>query len=249
VLDHWWQTELGWPAIANCAGMELQPVKPGSPTMPVPGYDIHVIGDDGTEAGPGEIGNIVIRLPLPPGTLPTLWHNDEGFKKSYLNRFPGYYLTGDAGYRDADGYFYVMSRVDDIINVAGHRLSTGGIEEVLSGHPDVAECAVIGAADALKGEVPLGFVVVKAGVNRRHEDIAAELVDRVRTTIGAFTCFKTALVVKALPKTRSGKILRGTMKRIADGLDYTMPATIEDPSVLADVGEQLRSSGLQRTRE
>ena len=249
VLDHWWQTELGWPAIANCAGMELQPVKPGSPTMPVPGYDIHVLGDDGTEAGPGEIGNIVIRLPLPPGTLPTLWHNDEGFKKSYLNRFPGYYLTGDAGYRDADGYFYVMSRVDDIINVAGHRLSTGGIEEVLSGHPDVAECAVIGAADDLKGEVPLGFVVVKAGVNRRHEDIAAELVDRVRTTIGAFTCFKMALVVKALPKTRSGKILRGTMKRIADGLDYTMPATIEDPSVLADVGEQLRASGLQRTRE
>jgi propionyl-CoA synthetase len=247
VLDHWWQTELGWPAIANCAGIALQPVKPGSPTRAVPGYDIHVLGDDGREVAAGEIGNIVIRLPLPPGTLPTLWHNDEGFEKSYLRRFAGYYLTGDAGYCDADGYFYVMSRVDDIINVAGHRLSTGGIEEVLAGHPDVAECAVIGAADELKGEVPIGFVVLKAGVNRRHEDIAAELVDRVRTTIGAFTCFRKALVVKALPKTRSGKILRGTMKKIADGLDYSMPATIEDPSVLADVGEQLRASIDERT--
>ena len=249
VLDHWWQTELGWPAIANCAGFGVQPVKPGSPTMPVPGYDIRVLNDEGAESAVGEIGNIVIRLPLPPGTLPTLWHNDAGFEKSYLNRFPGYYLTGDAGYRDADGYFYVMSRIDDIINVAGHRLSTGGIEEVLSGHPDVAECAVIGAADDLKGEVPLGFVVIKAGVSRRDQDISAELVDRVRTSIGAFACFKTALVVKALPKTRSGKILRGTMKRIADGLEYTMPATIEDPSVLIDVGEQLRVSGLRRSRE
>ena len=247
VLDHWWQTELGWPAIANCAGFGVQPVKPGSPTMPVPGYDIRVLNDEGAESAAGEIGNIVIRLPLPPGTLPTLWHNDEGFEKSYLNRFPGYYLTGDAGYRDADGYFYVMSRIDDIINVAGHRLSTGGIEEVLSGHPDVAECAVIGAADDLKGEVPIGFVVIKAGVSRRDQDISAELVDRVRTSIGAFACFKTALVVKALPKTRSGKILRGTMKRIADGLEYTMPATIEDPSVLIDVGEQLRESGLRRS--
>src|SRR6476660_3332831 len=249
VIDHWWQTELGWPAIANCAGFGVQPVKPGSPTMPVPGYDIRVLNDEGAESAAGEIGNIVIRLPLPPGTLPTLWHNDEGFEKSYLNRFPGYYLTGDAGYCDADGYFYVMSRVDDIINVAGHRLSTGGIEEVLSGHPDVAECAVIGAADDLKGEVPIGFVVIKAGVSRRDQDISTELVDRVRTSIGAFACFKTALVVKALPKTRSGKILRGTMKRIADGLEYTMPATIEDPSVLIDVGEQLRESGLRRSRE
>ncbi|HUR34426.1 MAG TPA: propionyl-CoA synthetase [Vicinamibacterales bacterium] len=239
-LDHWWQTELGWPAIANCAGLGLQPVKPGSPTRPVPGYDIHVVGDDGKEAVPDEIGNIVIRLPLPPGTLPTLWHNDAGYEKSYLARFPGYYLTGDAGYRDADGYLYVMSRVDDIINVAGHRLSTGGIEEVLAGHPDVAECAVIGVADDLKGEVPLGFFVLKAGVLRSDDAIAAELVERVRNSIGAFACFRTALAVKALPKTRSGKILRGTMKKIADGVDYTVPATIEDPAVLADVGVRLK---------
>jgi propionyl-CoA synthetase len=243
VLDHWWQTELGWPAIANCAGLGLAPVKPGSPTRPVPGYDIHVLGDDGKEAPPDAIGNIVIRLPLPPGTLPTLWHNDAGYEKSYLARFPGYYLTGDAGYRDADGYFYVMSRVDDIINVAGHRLSTGGIEEVLAGHPDVAECAVIGVADEVKGEVPLGFVVLKAGVTTSEQDVAAELVERVRTNIGAFACFRTALVVRGLPKTRSGKILRGTMKKIADGVDYTVPATIEDSAVLADVGERLRMSG------
>jgi len=243
VLDHWWQTELGWPAIANCAGLGLAPVKPGSPTRPVPGYDIHVLGDDGREVPSDAIGNIVIRLPMPPGTLPTLWHNDAGYEKSYLARYPGYYLTGDAGYRDQDGYFYVMSRVDDIINVAGHRLSTGGIEEVLAGHRDVAECAVIGVADEVKGEVPLGFVVLKAGVTTSEQDVAAELVERVRENIGAFACFRTALVVRALPKTRSGKILRGTMKKIADGLDYTVPATIEDAAVLADVGERLRTSG------
>jgi propionyl-CoA synthetase len=247
-LDHWWQTELGWPAIANCAGIALQPVKPGSPTRPVPGYDIRVLRDDGREAGPDEIGNIVIRLPLPPGTLPTLWRNDAGFEKSYLARYPGYYLTGDAGYRDADGYFYVMSRIDDIINVAGHRLSTGAIEEVLAGHADVAECAVIGVADELKGEVPLGFVVLKAGVNRPEADIGAELIERVRTTIGPVACFKTALVVKGLPKTRSGKILRGTMKKIADGVDYTIPATIEDPVVLSDVGARLHEFGYPASR-
>lgn len=243
-LDHWWQTELGWPAIANPAGIGLQPVKPGSPTRPVPGYDIRVLGDDGREVGADEIGNIVIRLPLPPGTLTTLWHNDAGYEKSYLNRFNGYYLTGDAGYRDADGYFYVMSRVDDIINVAGHRLSTGGIEEVLASHPDVAECAVVGHVDDLKGEVPIGFVVLKAGVARAEADIAAELVERVRTTIGAFACFRTALVVLGLPKTRSGKILRGTIKKIADGQAYTMPATIEDPAVLAAVTDRLRTAGI-----
>jgi propionyl-CoA synthetase len=245
-LDHWWQTELGWPAIANCAGIALEPVKPGSPTRPVPGYDIHVLTEEGGEAPPNQIGNIVIRLPLPPGTLPTLWHNDAGYEQSYLSRYPGYYLTGDAGYRDADGYFYVMSRVDDIINVAGHRLSTGGIEEVLAGHPDVAECAVIGAADEVKGEVPLGFVVLKAGVTRHEHDIAAELIERVRASIGAFACFKTAIVVKGLPKTRSGKILRGTMKKIADGVDYTTPATIEDASVLLEVGERMREKGFVR---
>jgi propionyl-CoA synthetase len=209
----------------------------------VPGYDIRVLADDGREVAPEEIGNIAIRLPLPPGTLTTLWHNDAGYEKSYLSRYRGYYLTGDAGYRDAEGYFYVMSRIDDIINVAGHRLSTGGIEEVLAGHPDVAECAVIGVADEVKGEVPIGFFVLKAGVSRPDAQIAAELVERVRTTIGAFACFRTALAVAGLPKTRSGKILRGTMKKIADGQDYTLPATIEDPVVLSDVTARLRQSG------
>jgi propionyl-CoA synthetase len=243
VIDHWWQTELGWPAIANCAGLGLLPVKPGSPTRPVPGYDIRVLTDVGEEAAAGQIGKIVIKLPLPPGALPTLWHNDEGFKRSYLVQHPGYYLTGDAGYKDEDGYLYVMSRIDDIINVAGHRLSTGSIEETLSGHPDVAECAVIGAADAMKGEVPVGFVVLKSGVTRTHDDVVHELVERVREDIGAFACFRTALVVRALPKTRSGKILRGTMKRIADGAEYTLPATIEDPNVLNEIGNELKTVG------
>ena len=218
-------------------------MKPGSPTRPVPGYDVRVLTDSGEEARPNQIGRLVIRLPLPPGSLSTLWQNDEGFLRSYLTQHPGFYLTGDAGFRDDDGYFYVMSRVDDIINVAGHRLSTGAIEEVLAGHPDVAECAVVGAADELKGEIPVGFVVTKAGVVRGEQVIAGELVERVRTTIGAFACFKTALVVKALPKTRSGKILRGTMKRIADGAEYTLPATIEDPMVLADISEKLKTVG------
>jgi propionyl-CoA synthetase len=243
VIDHWWQTELGWPAIANCAGLGMLPVKPGSPTRPVPGYDIRVIGEDNREAPAGQIGRIMIRLPLPPGALPTLWQNDQGFVQSYLSQCPGYYLTGDAGYADEDGYLYVMSRVDDIINVAGHRLSTGAIEEVLAGHPDVAECAVIGAADELKGEVPVGFVVLKAGVARADGEVVGDLVVRVRDTIGAFACFRTALVVKALPKTRSGKILRGTMKRIADGNEYAVPATIEDAGVLADISEKLKTAG------
>jgi propionyl-CoA synthetase len=239
VIDHWWQTELGWPAIANCVGLGLLPVKPGSPTRPVPGYDISVLGDDGSPMGPGQIGRIVIKLPLPPGALPTLWHNDDGFVNSYLSQCPGFYLTGDAGYTDEDGYFYVMSRIDDIINVAGHRLSTGGMEEVLAGHSDVAECAVVGIADPLKGEVPVGFVVLKAGVDRAHDAIAAELVARVRELIGPVAAFKQALIVKALPKTRSGKILRGTIKKIADGVEYTTPATIEDPAVLDHIIERL----------
>jgi propionyl-CoA synthetase len=243
VIDHWWQTELGWPAIANCAGLGMLPIKPGSPTKPVPGYDIRVLTDEGHEAKTNQIGKIMIKLPLPPGALPTLWHNDEGFKTSYLVQHPGYYLTGDAGYQDDAGYFYVMSRIDDIINVAGHRLSTGSIEESLSGHPDVAECAVIGAADELKGEIPVGFVVLKAGVTSAPDQVVRELVERVRTSIGAFACFRTALVVKALPKTRSGKILRGTMKKIADGVQYTLPATIEDPAVLSDIGAELKTAG------
>ena len=249
VIDHWWQTELGWPAIANCAGLGLLPIKPGSPTKPVPGYDIRVLTDEGHEAKANQIGKIMIKLPLPPGSLPTLWHNDEGFKTSYLVQHPGYYLTGDAGYKDDAGYFYVMSRIDDIINVAGHRLSTGSIEESLSGHPDVAECAVIGAADELKGEIPVGFVVLKAGVASAPDQVVRELVERVRSSIGAFACFRTALVVKALPKTRSGKILRGTMKKIADGVQYTLPATIEDPAVLSDIGAELKTAGYARTAE
>jgi propionyl-CoA synthetase len=246
VIDHWWQTELGWPALANCVGLGMLPVKPGSPTRPVPGYDIRVIADDGNEVGAGQIGKIVIRLPLPPGALPTLWHNDDGFVRSYLSQHPGYYLTGDAGYTDEDGYFYVMSRIDDIINVAGHRLSTGAMEEVLAGHADIAECAVVGVADPLKGEVPVGFVVLKAGVAREDGVIAGELVARVRELIGPVAAFKLALVVKSLPKTRSGKILRGTIKKIADGVEYTMPATIEDPSVLAHVAECLTAIGYPR---
>jgi len=243
VIDHWWQTELGWPALANSVGIEMLPVKPGSPTKPVPGYDIRVLGDDGAPVGAGQIGKIVIKLPLPPGALPTLWNNDEGFIKTYLSQHAGYYLAGDAGYVDDDGYFYVMSRIDDIINVAGHRLSTGAMEEVLSGHADVAECAVVGVADALKGEVPIGFVVLKAGVSRAPDTIAAELVERVRDQIGPVAAFKQALVVKGLPKTRSGKILRGTIKKIADGVEYTMPATIEDPAVLDQIADQLRGRG------
>jgi propionyl-CoA synthetase len=246
VVDHWWQTELGWPAIANCAGLGLLPVKPGSPTLPVPGYDVRVVDDNMQEAAPHTIGRLVIRLPLPPGCLPTLWRNDEGFVRSYLSQVPGFYLTGDAGYKDEDGYVYVMSRIDDIINVAGHRLSTGGIEEVLAGHPDVAECAVVGAFDELKGEVPVGLVVLNARVERVHDELVAELVDRVRSTIGAFACFRSAVVVQALPKTRSGKILRGTIKRIADSVEYTVPATIEDPTVLTGIRERLTTIGYAR---
>jgi propionyl-CoA synthetase len=243
VIDHWWQTETGWPIAANCVGLGTLPVKPGSPTKPVPGYDVRVLDEEGRSVKPGDIGAIVLALPLPPGCLPTLWNNDAGYEKSYLSRYPGHYLTGDAGYRDEDGYVYIMSRVDDIINVAGHRLSTGAMEEVLAGHPDVAECAVVGVADALKGEVPLGFVVTKAGVARSDAEIARELVERVRADIGPVAAFKTALVVKRLPKTRSGKILRGTMKRIADGVEYTVPATIDDPVILDEIGDALQGAG------
>jgi propionyl-CoA synthetase len=246
VIDHWWQTETGWPIAANCVGLGMLPVKPGSPTKPVPGYDVRVLAEDGGELKAGDIGAIVIRLPLPPGCLPTLWNNDAGYEKSYLSRYPGNYLTGDAGYKDEDGYVYIMSRVDDIINVAGHRLSTGAMEEVLAGHPDVAECAVVGVADELKGEVPVGFVVTKAGVARADADIVRELVERVRGDIGPVAAFKTAMVVKRLPKTRSGKILRGTMKKIADGAEYTVPATIDDPAILEEIGDALKGVGYPR---
>jgi len=246
VVDHWWQTETAWPIAANCVGLGMLPVKPGSPTKPVPGYDVQVLAEDGGRMKAGDIGAIVIKLPLPPGCLPTLWNNDAGYEKSYLSRYPGYYLTGDAGFKDDDGYVYIMSRVDDIINVAGHRLSTGAMEEVLAGHPDVAECAVVGVADDLKGEVPVGFVVTKAGVVRGDDEIVRELVERVRGNIGPVAAFKTAMVVKRLPKTRSGKILRGTMKRIADGVEYNVPATIDDPAILGEIGEALKGVGYPR---
>jgi propionyl-CoA synthetase len=248
VIDHWWQTETGWPIAANCVGLGALPVKAGSPTKAVPGYDVRVLSEENTEMPAGQIGSIAIRLPLPPGCLPTLWNNDAGYVQSYLAKHPGYYLTADAGYRDEDGYLYIMSRVDDIINVAGHRLSTGAMEEVLAGHPDVAECAVVGVADEIKGEVPVGFVVTKAGVERSEADIAGELVQRVRAQIGPVAAFKTAILVKRLPKTRSGKILRGTVKRIADGLEYTLPATIDDPAILDEIAEALRQKGYAKER-
>jgi propionyl-CoA synthetase len=243
VIDHWWQTETAWPIAANCVGLGMLPVKPGSPTKPVPGYDVRVLGEDNQLLPAGQIGSIAIKLPLPPGCLPTLWENDAGYERSYLRQHPGHYLTGDAGYRDEDGYVYIMSRVDDIINVAGHRLSTGGMEEVLASHPDVAECAVVGVADELKGEIPMGFVVTKAGVERSEADIVKELVDLVRDRIGPVASFKVATVVARLPKTRSGKILRGTMKKIADGTEYSVPATIDDPAILGEIADSLKTLG------
>ena len=246
VIDHWWQTETGWPMAANCVGLGMLPVKPGSPTKVVPGYDIQVLGEDNRPMPAGQIGSIAVKLPMPPGTLPTLWHNDAGFERSYLTRHPGFYLTGDAGYLDEDGYIYIMSRVDDIINVAGHRLSTGAMEEVLSSHPDVAECAVMGVADEIKGEVPVGLVVTKAGVVRGEVELCRELVELVREKIGPVASFKTVAVVKRLPKTRSGKILRGTMKKIADGVEYGVPATIDDPAILGEIGDSLKALGYPR---
>jgi propionyl-CoA synthetase len=246
VVDHWWQTETGWPMAANCVGLGMLPVKPGSPTKIVPGYDIRVLGEDNQEMPAGQIGSIAVKLPMPPGSLPTLWNNDAGYERSYLKRHPGFYLTGDAGYKDEDDYIYIMSRVDDIINVAGHRLSTGAMEEVLSSHPDVAECAVMGVADEIKGEVPVGLVVTKAGVVRADADLCRELVELVRERIGPVAAFKTVAVVKRLPKTRSGKILRGTMKKIADGVEHGVPATIDDPTVLGEIGDSLKALGYPR---
>jgi propionyl-CoA synthetase len=242
VIDHWWQTETGWPVAANCLGLEPMPVKPGSPTVAVPGYDVRVLDDDGKELPDGEIGAIVIRLPLPPGCLSTLWNAEQRYRDGYLKRFPGCYLTGDAGIRDADGYLWIMSRIDDVINVAGHRLSTGEMEEALAGHPAVAECAVFGVTDALKGEVPLGLVVLKSGVETDPEQIRSELVERVRDRIGPVAAFKRVVIVDRLPKTRSGKILRGTMKKIAEGRDYSLPATIDDPVILDEIEVALRRS-------
>jgi propionyl-CoA synthetase len=247
VIDHWWQTETGWPIGANCLGIQRLPVKHGSCTRPVPGWDVRVLDSEAEGAARelprGEIGAIAIKLPLPPGALPTLWQADDRFVQSYLSRFPGYYETADAGLIDADDYIHVMTRTDDIINVAAHRLSTGEIEEVLASHPDVAECAVIGVADPLKGQVPLGFLVLKAGVGRDTEEIEREVVQLVRDRIGPVASFKAALVVAGLPKTRSGKILRGTIRRIADGEDCPMPATIEDPGILGEIEKALTRGG------
>ncbi len=243
VIDHWWQTETGWAIGANCAGLELLPVKPGSCTKPVCGYDVHVFDAHGEEVPPGENGNIVVKLPLPPGCFTTLWKNDHDFVKTYFSAYPGYYLTSDAGYIDTDGYLWIMGRTDDIINVAGHRLSTGAMEEVLASHPDVAECAVAGVHDPVKGEVPLGFVVLKSGVIKGQDVIGPELILLVRQKIGPIASFKAAAVVKRLPKTRSGKILRGTIKKIADGVSYQVPATIDDPLILDEITITLRQMG------
>jgi propionyl-CoA synthetase len=243
VIDHWWQTETGWAIAANLLGIEQLPIKPGSPTVAVPGYDVRILNEAGTEEQSGEIGLIMIKLPMPPGCLPTLWQNDERFVESYLSQHEGYYLTGDAGFKDEDGYLWIMSRIDDIINVAGHRLSTGGMEEVLAAHSDVAECAVIGVADQLKGELPLGLVVLKAGADRQGDELARELVQMVRDKIGPVAAFKMVVVVDRLPKTRSGKILRGTMKSIADSTEVKVPATIDDLAILDEIKTALQTIG------
>ncbi len=243
VIDHWWQTETAWAIASNCLGIEEFPVKPGSPTKAVPGYDLRVLDEDGNPAKAGEIGNLVVRLPLPPGTLQTLWDDDDGYVRSYMARYPGHYLTGDAGYIDEDGYAWVMSRIDDVINVAGHRLSTGAIEEVVAQHPVVAECAVVGVADQLKGELPLGLVVPKAGAEFDADTLRDEIVALVRKEIGPVAAFRLVTTAARLPKTRSGKILRGTMKKMADGVEHTVPATIEDPSALDEVAKRLAELG------
>lgn len=243
IVDHWWQTETGWAIAANPIGIENMPIKLGSPTVPMPGYEVTILDEGGHPVPNGELGAIAIKLPLPPGTLPTLWNAEDRFKKSYLSHFPGYYETGDAGMMDEDGYVYIMARTDDVINVAGHRLSTGGMEEVLAGHPDVAECAVIGVTDQLKGQSPVGFLCLNAGVERDHGDVTKEIVKLVREKIGPVAAFKLAVVVDRLPKTRSGKILRGTMVNIADGTAYKMPATIDDPVILDEIKVALQTIG------
>ena len=239
VIDHWWQTESGWAMAANPMGIEVMEVKAGSPTVAVPGYDIRVLDDEGEEVVPGQSGNIVAKLPLPPGTLPTLWGNRQRYFDTYLSRFDGYYLTGDAGVVDDQGYVWVMSRIDDVINVAGHRLSTGALEEALATNPVVAECAVIGVSDKLKGEMPLGFVVLNAGAEVDADTLRKELIQAVRSQVGPIATPRDILIVKRLPKTRSGKILRGTMRKIAEGEEYKVPATIEDPSVLGEISDSL----------
>jgi propionyl-CoA synthetase len=246
VVDHWWQTETGWPVAANCMGLEPLPTKPGSPTKPVPGWRVEVLGDDGRPLPPETEGAVAIRLPLPPGATPTLWRDDQRFRDVYLSRFPGYYLTGDGGHFDEDGYLYIMGRIDDVIIVAGHNLSTGSMEQALASHPDVAECAVFGVRDALKTQLPLGLVVLKAGVTRPPHEVVNELVDLVRDQVGPVASFKVAGVVSRLPKTRSGKVLRGTMRQIADGEPCQVPSTIDDPAILDEIKAVLRELGYAR---
>ena len=248
VIDHWWQTETGWAIAANCLGLEQLPVKPGSPSLAVPGFDVQVLDDLGDQVPAGDMGSIAIKLPLPPGCLPTLWGNDERYRQAYLSTYSGYYLTGDAGFIDIDGYIYIMSRTDDVINVAGHRLSTGAMEEVLAAHPDVAECAVIGPHCPLKGQAPLGLVVLKSGVNRDDSDIVSELVKAVREKIGPVAAFKDAVIVQRLPKTRSGKVLRATMKQLADGVEYKVPPTIDDPEILSELAISLSPAGYPKAK-
>ncbi len=243
VVDHWWQTETGWAIAGNPIGLEQFPVKPGSATKPMPGYDVHILDENGSDAARGHNGAIAVKLPLPPGCLPTLYQDDATFERAYLMRYPGFYLTGDGGFFDEDGYLSIMGRIDDVINVAGHRLSTGAMEEILASHRDVAECAVVGVNDQLKGEVPVGFVVLKSGVQREEKELVQELVNLVRERIGPVAFFKQAAVVPKLPKTRSGKILRGTIRKIADGIEYQMPATIEDPGAIDDMTRILKSLG------
>jgi len=247
VIDHWWQTETGWPIAANCMGIEQFPIRAGSPTKAVPGYDIRILDDGGHELVAGQEGNIVVKLPLPPGTLATLWQAEERFVKSYTSQFPGYYNTSDGGYIDQDGYVFVMGRIDDVINIAGHRLSTGAMEEVVATHPDVAECAVIGVDDQLKGQLPVGFVVFKAGVEKSIEEVAPQLVQMVRDQIGPIACYKQTALVKRLPKTRSGKILRGTMRSIANGKEFRVPSTIDDPVILDEITENLHDLGYPKS--
>ncbi|MCB1521886.1 MAG: AMP-binding protein, partial [Hyphomicrobiaceae bacterium] len=244
VVDHWWQTETGWAIAGNPVGLGLLPVKYGSPTVPMPGFEIDVLDEKGQKLGPNQSGTLAIRLPMPPGCLPTLWNSDDRFRKSYLADFKGYYSTSDAGYLDEDGYVYVMARTDDVINVAGHRLSTGQMEEVVAQHKDVAECAVIGVADDMKGQLPAGFVVLNAGVDRDQTEIEGEIIKLVRDVIGPVAAFKNVMVVKRLPKTRSGKILRGTMRQIADSESWKMPATIDDPQIMGEIIDVLKTRGM-----
>lgn len=235
VIDHWWQTESGWPMLANPAGIELMPVKAGSATVPVPGFNVQILDGDANPLPKGSEGAVGVRLPLPPGCLPTLWEAPDRYVQNYLSAYPGYYFTGDGGYQDEDGYFYITGRIDDVINVAGHRLSTADMEEIVAAHPAVAECAVIGVEEQLKGQVPVGFVVLKAGINLTESQLEADLVQMVRAQLGAIACFRRAVIVERLPKTRSGKILRRVMRSMADGKSFTPPSTIEDMSVLEEL--------------